>query len=348
MVTLAGGGVIAATLVSLAANAATSEARWPGALDVLRRHPWVSVGVLSGLALLIAMAVTFGQERSGESPSDPPPPEPVQAPGWLVGRKEGSRAIAAVCGGNRSVGITTSLWGAGGFGMTTLATVVCANRRVRRHFRDRIYMITIGRDVRSRAAVAAKISEATRFITGESQEFDDPDLAGAHLGRLLDQRPRMLLVLDDVWEDEQLAPFLRGGGECVRLVTTRVPSLLPSGARAIEVDEMSPQQARTVLTWELPPLPVDITEALLRATGRWALLLRLTNRLISEQVAAGADVGTAASQILRRLREHGPTAVDPRTAVLELDDPKLRSRAVRATEEAATTLLPPGGYDRFA
>ena len=45
-------------------------------------------GGVVGLALLIAMAVTFGQERSGESPSDPPPPEPVQAPGWLVGRKE--------------------------------------------------------------------------------------------------------------------------------------------------------------------------------------------------------------------------------------------------------------------
>jgi hypothetical protein len=81
----------------------------------------------------------------------------------------------------------------------------CGNRQV----------VTVGRGVNSRAAIAAKVTEATRFITGDITTFEDPDLAGAHLGRLLDQRPRTLLVLDDVWESEQLAPFLVGGtGAC--------------------------------------------------------------------------------------------------------------------------------------
>ncbi|MFI1169625.1 NB-ARC domain-containing protein, partial [Streptomyces sp. NPDC020801] len=245
------------------------------------------------------------------------------------------------------MGITTSLWGAGGFGKTTLANAVCARRRVRRHFRSRIYPVTIGRDVRGRAAVAAKVAEVTRFITGDTTEFDDPNLAGAHLGRLLDQRPRTLLVLDDVWEPEQLDPFLKGGRRCVRLVTTRNPTLLPPGARRIPVDQMSHAQAEAVLTWNLPPLPVALVNDLLQATGRWALLLRLTNRLIAEQCASGADPTTTAERILHRLCGNGPAAVDDPTATWNLDDPRLRNQAVKASIEAATTLLPPGGPDRF-
>ncbi|MFF8963173.1 NB-ARC domain-containing protein [Streptomyces globisporus] len=245
------------------------------------------------------------------------------------------------------MGITTSLSGAGGFGKTTLTSAVCAHKRVRRRFRSRTYVVTIGRDVRGHAAVAAKVAEATRFITGDTTEYDDPDLAGAHLGRLLDQRPRTLLVLDDVWEREQLAPFLRGGRRCVRLVTTRNPNLLPSGSRRIHVDHMSPAQAKAVLTWNLPPLPDSTVSALLRVTGRWALLLRLTNRLIAEQCAGGADATATAERILHRLGDTGPAAVDDPNATWNLDDPRQRNQAVKASIEAATTLLPPGGPDRF-
>ncbi|MFD6332821.1 NB-ARC domain-containing protein [Streptomyces niveus] len=348
MVLLAGVGVALAVLGALAANAATSDERWPGVLDLLRRNSWESVAGTALLAVLVAAAVAVPQEKPAATAGDPPPPEPQPVADWVVDRAQGDDVVAAVCGSGRAVGITTSLSGAGGFGKTTLAGVVCANPQVRRRFRGRVYTVTIGRDVRGRAAIAAKVAEATRFITGNTEEFDDPALAGAHLGRLLNQRPRTLLVLDDVWESEQLAPFLRGGKRCVRLVTTRIPSLLPPGARSIPVDEMSPDQARAVLTWELPLLPDDITEALLRATGRWALLLRLANRLIAEQVSTGADVTTAATDMLRELSARGPAVVDRTPGALDLDDPERRNRAVRATVEAATTLLPPGGAERFA
>ncbi|MFD8635958.1 NB-ARC domain-containing protein [Streptomyces sp. NPDC059656] len=245
--------------------------------------------------------------------------------------------------------------GAGGFGKTTLATAVCARRRVRWRFRSglfplrpRIYIVTIGRDVRGRAAVAAKVVEVARFITGDTTEFNDPYLAGAHLGRLLDKRPRTLLVLDDVWEAEQLDPFLVAGRRCVRLVTTRNPSLLPPDARRIPVDQMSPEQARAVLTRNLPNLPDPLVNALLAATGRWALLLRLTNRLIAEQSGTGADSTTVAERILQRLRIQGPAAVDDAAATWNLDDPLLRNQAIEASIEASASLLRSGGRDRFA
>ncbi|MGN9796146.1 NB-ARC domain-containing protein [Streptomyces sp. OZ13] len=343
------GGLTAAlaVLLALAGNAATATARWPGPLDALRTNPWPWVIGLGALAVIAAGTAVWMQLRPPAITGDPPPPPRAQVPDWFVGRAQTRAVVKAVCRGRSSVGITTSLWGAGGFGKTTLATAVCDRRAVRSRFKQRIYPVTIGRDVRGRAAIAAKVAEVTRFITGDTTEFDDPRLAGAHLGRLLDARPRTLLVLDDVWEEEQLAPFLIGGGPCVRLVTTRNPHLLPSGTQRIHVDAMSPDQALAVLTHNLPAMPAGLVDSLLRKTGRWALLLRLANRLIAELVHTGVDPQTAGERVLARISATGPAGVDQPGAVWDLDDPAQRSQAVQATVEAATTLLPPGATDRF-
>ncbi|MDQ1031402.1 WD40 repeat protein [Streptomyces umbrinus] len=347
IVALASLGIALAIVLALAGNAATEASRWPWALDELRQHPWWSLGIIGSLAVVAGGVMAWLQLHPPTVLSDPPPPPPPAIPEWFVDRDQTRATVAAVCRGRRTVGITTALSGAGGFGKTTLATAVCNHQRVRSRFRSRIYTITIGRDVRGRAAIAAKVAESTRFITGDTEEFDDPVLAGAHLGRLLDQRPRTLLVLDDVWEREQLVPFLQGGLHCVRLITTRNPVLLPSGAHLIRVDQMSQAQAKVLLTGGLPTLPHGLVGGLLRATGRWALLLRLTNRLIAEQCAAGAQAAVAAERILGRLRDVGPVAVDDPAIAWDLDDPRLRNQAVKASIEAATTLLPPGGADRF-
>ncbi|MFB7390340.1 NB-ARC domain-containing protein [Streptomyces microflavus] len=349
VVALASVAVVLAIVLALAGNAATSTERWPGIIDELRQHPWWSVGVFGVLAVVTGGVAARLQLRPPAEQSDPPPPPPPVMPQWFVDRAQTSAAVTAVCrrGRVRTVSLTTSLSGAGGFGKTTLANAVTIRKRVRWRFRSRIYPVTIGRDVRGRAAIAAKVAEVTRFITGDTTAFDDPNLAGAHLGRLLDQRPRTLLVLDDVWEPEQLAPFLQGGHRCVRLVTTRNPSLLPTNAQLIRVDQMSQDQARAVLLWELPPLPAPLVDALLETTGRWALLLRLTNRLIAERCASGADPTATAEGALQRLRDGGPAAVDDPAAAWDLDDPHQRNQAIRPSIEAATTLLPPGGPDRF-
>ncbi|MGW6360299.1 NB-ARC domain-containing protein [Streptomyces sp. NPDC055092] len=267
---------------------------------------------------------------------------------WIVDREERRRAEDAVCGNGAAVGITTSLWGAGGFGKTTIAEMVCDSPRVREHYKGGVYSFIIGREVRGRADIAARVAEVTRFITGDTEQFSDPAEAGRHLGRLLDQRKRTLLLLDDVWTDEQLEPFLHGATHCVRLITTRVPSLLPVGTQTIQVDQMTLDQARTVLTRDLDGLPPLTTGALLDATGRWALLLRLVNRQIKAQVETGQDPARAAEEMLHQLRVHGPQGVDPTGDAIDVDRPEERRRAIRATVEAATGLLPQGGMERFA
>ncbi|MFE2132027.1 NB-ARC domain-containing protein [Streptomyces sp. NPDC059466] len=335
----------------MAENAATGQARWPGPLDAIRRHAWAVLGVGLTLALLLALYALLHDSGSSAAAEDPPAPAPPEIPRWVVDRAQVRVVVGELLRrrGQGSVGITATagLHGAGGFGKTTLAEVVWADRRIQRRFRGRIFRITLGLDVRSRAEITAKVAEATRFITGDTAVFDDPDLAGAHLGRLLDARPPMLLLLDDVWNAEQLAPFLLGGAKCRRLITTRLPELLPGGAYRVKVDEMSAVQARQVLGFGLPGgLSEDTVLGLLRATGRWPLLLRICNQYVHRRMDTGLPADDAAAEILGQLRREGPAALDPGVAV-DLNHPRSRQTAVAAAVEAGAVLLPSGGFERF-
>jgi WD40 repeat protein len=346
--------LVVTSIGSIAINVATSVAtRWPFGLDAIRNDPFTWAVASMVAAAFLGYAAWRLQDRASQQVSDPPPLRLDEPPGWVVDRPdEVDQVVRALCGRRSpAVAITTALHGAGGFGKTTLATVVCADRRVRRQFNGRIYQVTVGRDVRGRAAIAAKVNEAVRFIAGDGATFDDPFLAGQHLGRLLDQRPSLLLVIDDVWEPEQLTPFLVGGRRCVRLVTTRVPKVLPDAAVRIEVDQMSRAQAERVLTWDLPPMSSPVVDGLLAATGRWPLLLRLVNRILARAVGTGADASEAAAAALTRLRSGGPAIVDGLNAgppALDLDDPDRRRHAVRATVEASMRLLAGAGDARLA
>ncbi|MBT2451427.1 hypothetical protein J7F03_31065 [Streptomyces sp. ISL-43] len=336
---------------AVAVNAATSvEAPWPWGLEVLRRNPWAATAVLTVACIGAALLTPLLQRGGAAAGSDDPPPPPLpDIPDWVVERpSEAGRIVKALCRRGGTVGITTALHGAGGFGKTTLADVVARDERVQRFFRGRVYRITLGRDVRDSGAIAAKVNETIGFITGQESRLEDPALAGQHLGRLLEKRGRTLLVIDDVWEEGHLAPFVVGGGKCVRLVTTRVASALPDGAARVRVDQMSTRQAHRLLTWGIPVFPPVLAEQLLAATGRWPLLLRLINRVLSTSGADPAAITASGHEVLERLRGSGPAALDHlATAVLDLDDPQQRARAVRATIRASTELLPAGGEQRM-
>ncbi|MER7701587.1 NB-ARC domain-containing protein [Kitasatospora sp. NPDC097605] len=341
--------VVDAALLSLAGNAATGDAKWPGMLDLLRANAWWAVAGLTLAAVVVGLLVAR-VERVPAGEGDPPPPPAPEVEGWLVRRAELRQAVDAVLTrGGATVGLTTSLHGAGGFGKTRLARMVAADRRVRRRFRGRVYLVTIGRDVRGAAEITAAVGEVTRLITGDVTTFTDPDRAGDHLGRLLAQRPRTLLVLDDVWEREQLEPFLRGAPKCVRLVTTRRRQLLDGrpDSRLVLVDGMTEPEARTVLLEDLDAahLPADTVTELLARTGRWPLLLRLVNRLIVAEIGLGVPIADAMRAAARRLRDAGPATAD--AAAMDAAVPTQRERAVEATIEAAVDRLPPGGRDRL-
>ena len=158
-------------------------------------------------------------------------------------------------------------------------------------------------------------------------------------------------MIDDVWQAEQLEPFLYGGKHCARLVTTRIASSLPGDAVRVQIDRMTFEQARQVLTWELPAMPPELTEQLLDACGKWPLLLRLTNRILAADLDVGQPLETAAAEVLSRLQAAGPAAVDPpsppASSVMPGDVAVPHPKAVRATIEASVRLLVRNGAARF-
>ena len=181
--------------------------------------------------------------------------------------------------------------------------------------------------------------------------FTDARQAADHLVAILVKGPRRLLILDDVWTDEQLAAF-PVAGRCARLVTTRNPSLAAGASVPVKVDQMSPVQARELLLAGLPPVPPAIARGLLEETGRWPLLVRLANKILADQVRVQPDVAAAAAGLLDRLRQGGAPQVDPLTGTdvgrLDVSDPDQRVKAVRATVEASTGLLTPDERARLA
>ena len=319
---------------------------WAGPLAAL-------AGIVAAVAAVLVLVPRKPEVEVLPEPEAALPPEP-EVPEWVVDRPAELVAVINALVDTRAgmVGITTGLYGAGGFGKTVLAKMACADRRVWQWFGGRTYLVTVGRDVRGAAAIAAKVNDVIKLVTGQDASFTDPLLAGQHLGSVLDAGPRRLLVLDDVWEAEQLAPFTQGGRQCARLVTTRVPELLAGRGPAVLVDQMSDVQARAVLTAGLPPLAEAVVAGLLAVTGRWPLLLRLVNKILADYARVAAEVDAQGAALVEQLRAGGPAVVDEVLGegdrTLDVGQPQQRERAVRATIEASTGLLSSGDAERFA
>jgi hypothetical protein len=240
--------------------------------------------------------------------------------------------------GAGTVGMTTALRGAGGFGKTTLARMLVHDPTVQQAFSDGIAWVTIGEDAEG-ADLAAKVNAVTETVSRSKPSLSDPALAGSALGEALGDR-RMLLVLDDIWSRAQLEPFLSGGPNTVRLVTTRQHQVLPATAVHVDVDAMATTEARGLLLSGLDGVGEHVVAGLLKAAGRWPVLLALVNGAARSDVAHGADSGEALGDILAALILDGPTALD-------VSNPDDRSHAVSATLELSLSRLSAAERDRY-
>ena len=62
----------------------------------------------------------------------------------------------------------------------------------------------------------------------------------------------MLIVIDDVWQAAHARPFLQGGRNCARLITTRNRDVLPPDVKPLDVDAMKAGEAIELLRFSLP------------------------------------------------------------------------------------------------
>ena len=99
---------------------------------------------------------------------------------------------------------------------------------------------------------------------------------------------RLLLVIDDVWREAQLRPFLRGGPNCVRLVTTRLPACSAARHTEVPIDEMRAAEAARLIALNLPvadePGAAARLAALADRLGNWAQMLAIANGWLRDRV----------------------------------------------------------------
>ena len=163
---------VAGTVLAVAVNVATGgSAEW---FPLAARHP-VALTFAATAVVAVAGLAVWQAQRWYELGLDELVPAVRQLTPETVSRpdevRQVVRALRRQSGG--SVGITTAVHGAGGFGKTTVAAMVGADRRVLRRFGGRVYWVTLGRDL-APAALAERVNDLVRQVdTEKAAPFTD-------------------------------------------------------------------------------------------------------------------------------------------------------------------------------
>ncbi|MDJ0784773.1 MAG: TIR domain-containing protein [Desulfosarcinaceae bacterium] len=134
--------------------------------------------------------------------------------------------------------------GMGGIGKTVMALALCHDQVVRDAFPDGVVWVPIGRDPGSLLDRMRIVGTALRDAM---THYDSPVTAASRIREKLRDRA-MLLVLDDVWSIDQVAPFLVSAPRCRTLFTTRDANIgLHFGAAQIRLDVLQADEAVSLL-----------------------------------------------------------------------------------------------------
>lgn len=241
-----------------------------------------------------------------------------------------------------AVAITAALRGAGGYGKTTLACALAHDPDIQDAYFDGILWVELGERL---ANLPSIISDLVETITGTRPGLESLNAAANKLSETLGDR-RILLVIDDAWREQDLRPFLRGGPNATRLITTRRDDILPLNTQRQPVDAMRAGEALALLAQGLPDDQTlaqrQALEALAARLGEWAQLLKLVNGFLRDRVVKGHQaLDQAITGVNKRLSEKGLVAFD---ACNEVD----RTNAIARTIDVSLDLLSVRERARFA
>lgn len=174
------------------------------------------------------------------------------------------------------------LQGGGGFGKTTLARSVCQSVNVREKFPDGVLWMEIGQDPNLPELLADQIS----LLTNRVARFTTRDAALTLFAKLVADK-RMLLILDDVWQESHIEPFLQIIPNGKVLVTTRRTDLsIRLEAVSIEINRMSFEESLQLLTGWMGHEGIDLSnfEAFSVKLFGWPLLIELARSYLRDLV----------------------------------------------------------------
>lgn len=228
--------------------------------DRIRRELLDELGVEPGPELRSAQAEVLHVDASPVVASGP-----AQLPmvlGGLVARPDAQRALDRIAEEQRAGGmvVVTAIGGMGGIAKTALA-VAWAHELAPRFPDGQLYLNLRGFDPHTESLTPGEAitSLLTSLDAAASDVATDLETRAAHLRSVLSGR-RVLLLLDNARDAEQVRPLLPGAAGCLVVVTSRnnLGSLVVrQGAVAVHLDRMTADEARALLVRRLGASAVD-------------------------------------------------------------------------------------------
>jgi WD40 repeat protein len=174
----------------------------------------------------------------------------------------------------------TALKGMAGIGKTILAQALCLDEVIQAAFPDGIVWLNVGKEPRD---LVPLFREAARAVGDLLEGYDSLQSASTHLRNHLRDKA-VLLVLDDVWNPHDAAPFLMDSPRSRLLITTRdARTAVSLGAHQQSLDVLTWEQSlQLVSLWSDCPisrLPLETAEVI-RECGCLPLALAMVGALL--------------------------------------------------------------------
>ena len=250
---------------------------------------------------------------------------------------------------DNTVHITVVITGMAGYGKSTTAIALCYQQLIKKYFPNGFLRIQLGLTPKTKYYMLSQIYRALTGNTwtnptsnpqGAVSEDDMVTCLSEELNTLCKKNPRLLVIIDDVWDVEDATDYVEIFSGCKIVLTTRREDVASSidCKHKICIDSMELSEAIQLLTFKIEDLQTSNSHTaghlneLAMNLYNWPLLLNLVRAQLHQHCKRIPNSPLAViKQVTKKLFDNGLTAFDPKR-------PK-RQNAVNASIKASLDLL---------